>query len=103
VVWNLIPALLLAAPPGAPAKAPPAANDLAAPVRLEAGGKPIDVDIGHAAPCVADIDGKPCLLVGQFGEGKVRVFANVGTKQKPKFDKFEWLHAGGKIAQVPTG
>ena len=45
----------------------------APPVRLEAAGKPIDTDVGHAAPLVVDFDGdgKNDLLVGQFGEGKI--------------------------------
>ena len=96
-------ALLLAALP--PAKAAAAqAGDLAPPVAITAGGKPIDVEIGHAAPCVADIkgDGKPCLLVGQFGEGKLRLYANAGGKTRPRFDKFDWFMAGGKLGTVPA-
>ncbi len=82
-----------------------APTDLAPPVRLVAGGQPINVDIGHAAPFVADLkgDGKPVLLVGQFGEGKLRLYPNVGTKSEPRFDKFDWLKAGGTVATVPTG
>ena len=80
-------------------------TDLAEPVPLMAGKQPINVDIGHAAPFVADLkgDGTPMLLVGQFGEGKLRLYPNVGTKKEPKFDKFEWLKAGGTVATVPTG
>ncbi|MCI0747754.1 MAG: hypothetical protein L0Y58_20295, partial [Verrucomicrobia subdivision 3 bacterium] len=50
------------------------ASELQPPFRVEAGGKPIDVEIGHAAPWVADFngDGKFDLLVGQFGNGKLR-------------------------------
>jgi hypothetical protein len=33
------------------------ASDLADPVRLEANGKPIDTEIGHAAPSVGDFEG----------------------------------------------
>lgn len=97
----LCAALLVAAP--APGPAVP--SELAAPVKILAGDKPIDVEIGHAAPCVADLagDGKPSLLVGQFGEGKLRVYANVGSKDSQRFDKFEWLHAGGAAASVPAG
>jgi hypothetical protein len=70
-----------------------------------AAGKPIDVDVGHAAPFMADLkgDGQQVLLVGQFGEGKLRVYPNVGTKYEPRFEKFEWLKAGGTVASVPTG
>jgi hypothetical protein len=83
----------------------PGPSDLAVPVRIHAGGQPINVDIGHAAPFVADLngDGKMTLLVGQFGEGKLRLYPNVGTKNEPRFDKFEWLQAGGAVASVPAG
>jgi hypothetical protein len=85
--------------------ADPAATELARPVRLLAAGKPIDVDVGHAAPFLADLkgDGQQVLLVGQFGEGKLRVYPNVGSKSEPRFEKFDWLMAGGKVATVPTG
>ena len=80
------------------------ATDLAPPVRLMAGSEPINVDIGHAAPFVADLkgDGQMTLLVGQFGDGKLRLYPNVGTKAAPKFDKFEWFQAGGTVGKVPT-
>jgi hypothetical protein len=85
--------------------ADPAPTDLAPPVRLVAGGQPINVDVGHAAPFVADLkgDGGMVLLVGQFGDGKLRLYPNVGTKTEPRFDKFDWLKAGGTVASVPTG
>ena len=35
----------------------PRADELAAPVRLKAGGEWIDTDVGHAAPYFADFDG----------------------------------------------
>src|SRR5437764_15454511 len=99
-------ALLVAALSAAPPEKAPAglAPELGPPIKLTAGGKPIDVDVGHAAPCVADLkgDGKPCLLVGQFGEGKLRVYPNVGSKAEPRFDKFEWLRAGNGLATVPA-
>jgi hypothetical protein len=63
------------------------------------------VDIGHAAPCVADLlgEGKPQLLVGQFGDGKLRVYRNVGTAKEPRFAKFEYFQAGGADGKVPSG
>lgn len=84
--------------------AEPAAQ-LAAPVRIEAGGEPIDVDIGHAAPFFGDFDsdGLADLLVGQFGEGKLRVYRNVGTSEEPRFDDFSWFEAGGEAGKVPSG
>jgi|SRR3954452_1173116 len=99
---SLSAALLVAAVSAAPPEKAPAG--LAPPIKLTAGGKPIDVDVGHAAPCIADLkgDGKPCLLVGQFGEGKLRVYADLGSKTEHRFDKFEWFRAGGKLGTVPA-
>src|SRR5262245_51505722 len=96
---SLSAGLLLAALPAAPADA-----GLAPPVKVLAAGKPIDVEVGHAAPCVADFkgDGTLCLLVGQFGGGKLRLYPNAGTKAEPRFDKLEWFHAGGKLGTVPA-
>jgi hypothetical protein len=96
-------ALLLAAQPPSKANAP-VPNDLAPPAMLLAAGKPIDVDVGHAAPCLADLkgDGSVYLLVGQFGGGKVRAYPNTGSKSQPRFDRFEWLHADGALASVPA-
>jgi hypothetical protein len=80
-------------------------GDLAPPVKLQADGKPIDVDVGHAAPCVADFagDGTLHLLVGQFGEGKLRVYRNAGSAAEPRFDKFTWFLDGQAGGQVPAG
>ena len=87
------------------ALADPVSTDLAPPAQLQAGGQPINVDMGHAAPFVADLkgDGNMVLLVGQFGDGKLRLYPNIGTKSDPKFDKFTWFQAGGEVASVPFG
>ena len=81
------------------------AQELAPPVRLEAGGAPVDSDIGHAAPYLYDWDGdgKRDLLVGQFGDGKLRIYPNVGTEAKPEFGQLTWFQTGGKVVTVPTG
>lgn len=71
------------------------------PVRLMADGKPVRVESpGFACPCLADLSGsgKKDLLVGQFNEGKIRVFKNLGDN---KFAGGEWLQADGKPAEVP--
>jgi hypothetical protein len=75
------------------------------PVRLQADGKPIDVDIGHAAPYLYDFnrDGKRDLLVGQFGEGKLRIYRNLGSDAEPKYGAFEWFMADGKVVTTPVG
>jgi hypothetical protein len=71
------------------------------PFRLQADGKPIDVEIGHAAPYVFDFDrdGVRDLLVGQFGSGgRLRIYKNLGTDKEPRFGEFDWFKAGGEIA-----
>jgi hypothetical protein len=73
--------------------------------KLEAVGKAIDVEVGHAAPAYVDFDGDGLkdLLVGQFGSGKLRIYKNVGSSSQPKFEEFEFLQAGGQDATVPAG
>ena len=91
------------------ALAPPAGEDpareLGPPVRIEAAGRPIDTEVGHAAPFVADFDGDGVrdLLVGQFHEGRLRVYRNAGSNSRPRFDSYTWFRAGGKVASVPVG
>jgi len=71
------------------------------PVRLKAGDAPVRVESpGYAAPCLADLDadGKKELLVGQFQDGKIRVFKHGGGE---KFSPGEWLQAEGTVAHVP--
>jgi hypothetical protein len=84
---------------------PSAAGELAAPVRLEAGGKPIDTAVGHAAPFVADFDGDGVkdLLVGQFGDGILWIYKNVGTNAQPKLAAGVKFKDGKKDGRVPTG
>jgi hypothetical protein len=80
-------------------------SELQAPLRVLADGKPIDVDVGHAAPLVTDFDGdgRVDLLVGQFGEGKLRIYRNSGSNHAPKFDRFAWFKAGMSDGKVPSG
>ncbi len=81
------------------------ASEFEPPVRLEAAGKPIDVEIGHAAPYVYDFDGdgKRDLLVGQFGGGKLRIYRNEGTNAAPTYGEPQWFMAGDAVATVPAG
>ncbi len=104
-MWSKFLALAALAVCAAPLGAEPAASELTKPVRLEADGKPIDVDVGHAAPFVCDFDrdGLADLLVGQFGEGKLRIYKNVGTKEEPRFGELKWFEAGGTLGKVPSG
>ena len=83
----------------------PATARFAPAVRLQAAGKPIDTDVGHAAPLVVDFDGdgKNDLLVGQFGSGILWVYKNLGTNAQPKYAAGVKFQAGGKDGRVPTG
>src|SRR5262249_26270434 len=81
-------------------------NGLRPPVQVPAGGRPLDVERpGHAAPFVGDFfeDGTLALLVGQFHEGRLRVYRNTGTRAEPKFESYTWFQAGGRVASVPEG
>jgi len=81
------------------------AGQLFAPVRLEVAGKPIDTEIGHAAPFVGDFDGDGArdLLVGQFGSGLLWVFKNTGTDAAPKLAAGAKFKDGAEDGRVPTG
>lgn len=82
------------------------AGDLEKPYQLLAGDKPIDVGgIGYAAPFVGDfdMDGHRDLLIGQFRDGKMRIFLNEGTNQQPKFGEYVWFQDGAETGRVPTG
>ena len=96
---------LLAAVVSLLAATPALAQELGKPVRLEADGKPIDTEIGHATPALYDWDGdgKRDLLVGQFGGGRMKILRNVGSNQAPKFAAASWFEADGKVVTTPTG
>jgi hypothetical protein len=71
------------------------------PVRWLADGRPVRVESpGYAAPCWADVDGdgKKDLLVGQFSQGKIKVYKNLGDD---KYAAGAWLQAEGNVAEVP--
>jgi hypothetical protein len=77
------------------------ADEFESPVRLEGEGAAVRVESpGYAAPCWADIDGddKKDLLVGQFNQGKIRIYRNLGDGNLAAGD---WLQAEGEVAEVP--
>ena len=98
--WTF-PVLLLAAPAfaGEP-------SELLPPAQVQAGGRPLDIEReGHAAPFVGDFygTGNRDLLVGQFGEGILWVYKNVGTNAAPKFAAGVKFKEGTADGRVPTG
>lgn len=77
------------------------AADFEKPVRMKAAGKVVAVESpGYAAPCWADIDGdgKKDLLVGQFNDGKIRAYKNLGNN---KLAAGKWIEADKKTAIIP--
>lgn len=81
-------------------------TELSAPVLIHAGGEAIDIKrVGHSAPFVGDIDGdgRRDLLVGEFHEGRLRIYRNMSTNTEPRFESFTHFQAGGEIGRVPTG
>lgn len=79
--------------------------ELLAPFPVEAGGAPIDAAGGNSAPCVADLDGDGLfdLLVGEYEDGLVRSYRNVGALGAPRFAAGELVrHADGPV-KVPYG
>lgn len=88
--------LLAALAQGAPQDPP-----FTPPARLKAGDKLVQVEApGYAAPCWHDVDGdgNKDLIVGQFADGKMKVYRGLGGGQ---LAAGEWLRAGGEIAEVP--
>jgi len=82
-----------------------ASDELAPPVRLEAAGKAIDTEVGHAAPFACDFDGDGVqdLLVGQFGGGLLWIYRNEGTNAEPKLAAGVKFKDGAKEGTVPYG
>jgi len=84
------------------AKPDTAASQFEAPVRLTAGDTPIRTEApGYASPCWADTnaDGRADLVVGQFADGKVMVYRNLGNGQ---FAAGAWLCTkDGEVAELP--
>ena len=48
-------------------------------------------------------DGNFDLLVGQFGDGKLRIYRNLGDNKNPKFGAYAYFKAGSADGKVPAG
>lgn len=71
------------------------------PVRMRAGDAYVKTEApGFAYPCWHDVDkdGKKDLVVGQFKDGKMKVYKGLGGT---KLAAGEWLCAEGATAEVP--
>lgn len=66
------------------------------PIKIEAGGKPIDL-YGSPAPAPVDWLGRGVFdLIGGSFVDTVTLFRNAGTRTVPKLEKGEWIRAGGQ-------
>jgi hypothetical protein len=79
--------------------------ELAPGRKIEAGGRPIDIRVGHLVPAVTDWngDGRKDLLVRQFLRGRIRLYLNEGDEGRPVFKTSRFLKAGGKVISLPAG
>ena len=78
---------------------------LSKPRLVRVDGEPIDVDTGHAAPMMRELDGDGTLdlLVGQFGKGNLRVYPNSAELGKPELGEHVWAKVQKSKLKVPTG
>ena len=76
-----------------------AGDELSKPMPVLFGKQPLDVEhSGHAAPFFGDLDGhgRKDLLVGEFYQGRLRVYRNVGGKGQPKFEDYSIFKDGDR-------
>lgn len=71
---------------------------------LECDGVRLDVG-SYAAPLAVDWDGdgRKDLICGQYDQGRIRFYPNVGTDDAPVFMAWNYLMAGAVPISVPYG
>ena len=81
---------------------PPMFHDF---VYVYTGASAITVAGGHADPCVLDWDGDGLkdLLLGEFTQGRIRVYLNIGTNSEPVFETWHYLESDGATITLPYG
>ncbi len=98
----LFPVLL-----GVMAAAAYAAPEFEDGVKLRAGGKDIDIEIGHLVPAAVDWegDGDKDLIVGHFagGDSNIKLFLNTGTDAEAVLAAGVPLTAAGKPIRMDAG
>lgn len=64
------------------------------------------IDVGYyGAPCIADWngDGNKDMVLGIYGNGNIRFYANENTNDSPVFSSFTDLKADGVTIALPYG
>ncbi len=74
-------------------------------VKIEVAGEPIDIEVGHLVPSVADFngDGNKDLIFGQFKEGRINFCPNTGTDTDPSFEEIIPLKTDGEPISLAAG
>lgn len=79
---------------------PPQLKD---PMAVRVDGAPLDVErLGHAAPFFGDFDGDGLrdLLVGEFYEGRLQIYRNMGESGQPKFSRYTLFQDGASGGRI---
>ncbi len=74
------------------------------PELINDNGTPIDVGY-YGAPVMFDWnhDGNKDLVCGQFDQGKIRFYPNLGPDSAPEFNGYSFLVADGGEIVLPSG
>lgn len=74
------------------------------PELVKDAGVPIDVGY-YGSPAMYDwnLDGAKDLVLGQFDQGKIRLYLNTGPDSAPEFNGYTFFKAGGTDITLPYG